>query len=60
VTIQELLDEIDQNPDVEYEIDRWVVPLFDKMLNEHGYKFQNVRVIGDFIRCKIQRILSET
>lgn len=58
VTIQELLDEIEQRPDVEYELDRWIIPLFNRMLKEHGFEFLLLDLKGDFMRCKIQRISS--
>ena len=53
MTIQELLDEIDQNPEHEFEMDRWIFPLFNRLLNERGYQFHIISVPAETLRCQI-------
>ena len=58
--IKVLLDEVNQDPEREFEIDRYIFPLFNKMLNTHGFQFNVLEIREDSVRCKIQRISSET
>jgi hypothetical protein len=58
VTIEQLLNEVDQHPNVEYEVDAYVFPLFDKMLKEYGYQFTLCLDKKDYVRCKISRTSS--
>ena len=60
VSIDILLNELDQNPDQELEVDRYTFPLFNRLLNERGFKFHVFEIRENSIRCKVQRILSET
>ena len=53
MTVEELLDEIDQNPEHEFEIDRYIFPLFNQMLNRHGFQFSVISVAPETVRCRI-------
>jgi hypothetical protein len=55
MTIEELLDEVDQNPTNEFEIDRNTFELFSKMLDQHGFRFNVITASPETIRCRIMR-----
>lgn len=57
VTIQELLDEIHQQPDAEYEIDSYIFPLFNRMLNERGFQCHiTTPANSETFRCRIEKM----
>lgn len=53
VTLQELLDEIDQNPLYDFEIDRYIYPLFSRLLVEHGFQLHIIKTSPETVRCRI-------
>lgn len=53
LTIQELLDELDRFPETEYEIDRYIFPLFNRMLNQHNFMFAIKTQTEKSVRCHI-------
>lgn len=55
MTVEELLDEIDQDPTREFEIDRYIFPLFNQLLNKHGFQFSVITTAQDFVRCRIMK-----
>ena len=55
MTIEQILDELDQRPNALYPIDKFLFPLFNRMLNEHGYQFEIVVFGQEFLSCKIQK-----
>lgn len=56
VTIQELLDELDQHPEYEVEIDRYIFPLFNRLLNEHDFQLSLISVSVETLRCRIMKM----
>ena len=42
MTIEQILDELDERPNALYHIDKYLFPLLDRMLGEHGYQFDQV------------------
>lgn len=55
MTVEELLDEVDQNPEHEFEIDRYIFPLFNQMLNKHGFQFNVITTSPETVRCRIMK-----
>jgi hypothetical protein len=55
MTIEQILDELDQRPNALYHIDKYLFPLLDRMLGEHGYQFDMVMLGQMVVSCRIKR-----
>jgi hypothetical protein len=55
MTIEQILDELDQRPNQIYWIDRYLFPLFGLLLREHGFEFDVIEMAQEACQCRIKR-----